>query len=94
MQRAARRVARERLEIERLGDAPLAGERRVAVDEDREGDARIVVALSRGAVGLLGARASLDDGIDGFEVARIRDQGDRDVAGRRSSACPGRRGGT
>ncbi|HZC74875.1 MAG TPA: hypothetical protein VE220_02780, partial [Gaiellaceae bacterium] len=37
VERAARRVAGERLEIERLGDASLAGERRVAVDQHGEG---------------------------------------------------------
>ena len=53
------------------------------MDEDREGDARIVVALARGAVGLLRARPSLDDRIDRLEVARVGDERDRDVAGRR-----------
>ncbi len=80
---AAGRVAHERLEVERLGDAALAGERGVAVDEDRERDARVVVALPRGAVGLLRPRPSLDDRVDRLEVARVGDESDRDVAGRR-----------
>ena len=83
MKGAAGRVARERLEVERLGDAALAGERRVAVDEDRQGDARVVIALARRAVGLLRAGPPLDDGIDRLEVARVGDERDRDVAGRR-----------
>ena len=62
---------------------PWPGERRVAVDEDREGDARIVVALARGAVGLLRPRPSLDDRVDRLEMARVGDERDRDVAGRR-----------
>ena len=40
VQRAAGRVALERVEVERLGDDPLPGERRVAVEEDRHRDAR------------------------------------------------------
>ena len=83
VERAAGAVAGERLEVERLRDDPLAGERGVAVEEDRERDARVGVAVARGAIGLLGARAALDDGIDRLEVARVGDERDRDVAGRR-----------
>ncbi len=82
MERAAGRVARERLEVERLGDAALAGERCVPVDEDREGDARIVKALARGTVGLLRPRTSLDHRVDRLEVARVGHERDGDVAGR------------
>ena len=39
--RAAGRVARERLQVEHFGDDALRGERRVAVDEDRGGDLRV-----------------------------------------------------
>ena len=42
VQRAAGRVAVERREVERLGDDALAGERRVAVDQDRQRDRRVV----------------------------------------------------
>ena len=83
VERAAGRVTGERLEIERLGDDPLARERRVAVDEDRKSDARVVVPLPGGAVGLLRARPPFDDRVDRLEVARIGDERDRDVAGRR-----------
>ena len=64
-------------EIERLGDDALSGKRRVAVDEDRQRDGGVVQALARRAVGLVGASLSLDDGVDGLEVARVR--GERDV---------------
>ena len=39
VERAAGRVALERVEVERLGDDPLAGERSVAVQQDRHRDA-------------------------------------------------------
>src|SRR5581483_9792884 len=80
MQRATRGVAGERLEVQRLRDAALARERRVAVDQDGERDARVVIAVPGRAVGLLGAGASLDDGVDGLEMARVGDERDRDVA--------------
>src|SRR4051812_3645753 len=83
MEAAPGRVARERLEVERLGDAALTGERGVAMDEDRERDARVVVALPRGAIGLLRPRPPLDDRVDRLEVARVGDESDRDVTGRR-----------
>ena len=38
---------------------------------------------ARGAVGLLGARPALDDRVDGLQVARVRDERDGDLAGRR-----------
>ena len=47
VQRAADAVAVERLEVERLGDDALAGERGVAVDHDRHRARR--VALGSGA---------------------------------------------
>ena len=74
------RVPGERLEVERLRDDSLAGERGVAVQEDRERDDRVGVTVARGAIGLLRARAALDDRVDGLEVARVGDERDRDVA--------------
>ena len=72
VQRAAGRVAVERLEVQRLRHLALAGERRVAVDQHRERDGRVVVAGAGRAVGLLGAGAALDDRVDRLEMARVR----------------------
>ena len=83
VQRAARRVALERLQIERLGDDALAGEGRVTVDQHGQRDRRIVDAGAARAVGLLGARATFDDRVGGLEVARVGDDRDVDLAGRR-----------
>ena len=85
VQRAAGRVASQVGEVQRLRDHALRREGRVAVDLDRHRDRRVVVAGAARAVGLLGARASLDDGVDRFEMARVRGQRERDVAGRRLS---------
>ncbi len=85
VERAARRVAVEVREVERLGDHALSGERGIAVDEDRECDGRIVEPLARRAVGLVGPRPSLDDGIDRLEVARVRRERDVDLAVRRDA---------
>ena len=46
VQRAAGRVALERVEVQRLGDDPLARERGVAVQEDRHRDRRVVRAVA------------------------------------------------
>ena len=90
MQGAARRVALERLEIERLRDDALAGERRVPVDEHRQGDGRVVDARASRAVGLLGPGPALDDRVGRLEVARVGDDRDVDLAGRRHARA-GRR---
>ena len=74
------RVAVEAGEIERLGDDPLAREGGVAVDEDRQRDGGVVDAGAGRAVGLLGARPPLDDGIDRLEMARVRSERDRHLA--------------
>ncbi len=89
VERAAGRVAGKSFEVERLGDLALAGERRVTVDEDRQRDRGVVVAVARRAVGLLGARASLDDRVDRFEMARVRRERHRDVAGARRARALG-----
>ena len=81
VQRAAGRIPLERIEIQRLGDDALARERRVAVEEDRHRDRRIVLPAAPRAVGLLGARAAFDDGVDRLEVARVGDERDADLAG-------------
>ena len=52
------------------------------MDQDRQRDARVVDAGAGRAVGLLGAGAALDDRVDGLEVARVRAEGDGDLAGR------------
>ena len=89
VQRAAGRVAGKTFEVERLRDLALARERRVAVDEDRQRDRGVVVALARRAVGLLGARASLDDRVDRFEMARVRRERHRDLARARRARALG-----
>ena len=71
MQGAARRVALEALQVERLGDDALPCERGVAVDEDRQRDRRVVEPGAGRAVRLLGARPALDDRVDGLEMARV-----------------------
>jgi hypothetical protein len=83
VQRSAGRVSTEPLEVERLGDDTLTGKRRVAVDQEWQRDARVVRAFARRPVGLLAPRQTLDDGIHGFEMARIGSDGDGDVAGGR-----------
>ena len=89
MQRAAGRVAGEALQVQRLRDHPLTGERRVAVQQEREGDRGVVRAVRRGAIRLLGAGPALDDRVDRFEVARVRHDPNADapVHGRPRSVC-------
>ena len=76
-------VTGQALEVKGLGDFALTRERRVAVDEDRQRHGRVVVTLPRRAVGLLGARSSLDNRIDRLEMARIRCERHRNLAGAR-----------
>ena len=76
MNGAAGRVAVEAREVERLGDDALGRERRVAMDEDRQGGRGVGSRDRPAAVGLLRAGAPLDDRIDRLEVARIRRQDD------------------
>ena len=80
MKRAAGRVAMQVCEVERLGDNALGRERRVAMDQDRHRDRRVVVARPAGTIGLLRPRAAFDDWVDGFEVARVGRERDRDLA--------------
>ena len=80
VERPARRVAVERVHVERLRDDALAGERGVAVDQDRERDRRVVQAGAARAIGLLGARTPDHDRVDRLEVARVRRERDLDLA--------------
>ena len=77
VKRPAGRVPVEILEVERLRDHALPRERRVAVEQDRERDGRVVCAGACRAIGLRGARAADDNGVHRLEVARIG--GDRDT---------------
>ena len=88
---AAGAVGGELGQRQRLGDEPLAGERRVAVDQQRHHRRAVgVVACS-----LLGAHDAFDDRIDGFEVARVGAAARRAPCGRRASCDRARsRGGT
>ena len=81
VQRAPGGVALQALQVEGLGDHALAREGSVAVDQHREGDRRIVEPGAARAVGLLGTRPALDDGVDRLEVARIGGDGDLDLPG-------------
>ena len=72
---AASGVAGESGEVERLGDDALPGERRVAVEQDRQ---RAVAILRRrpglAALVLGGARHPLHDRVDELEMTRVRGQ--------------------
>ena len=89
MQRAAGRVGSERAQVECLRDDALAGERRIAVDQHRHRDARVVEPGAARAVRLHRARGSLDDRVGSLEVARVRGERDRDLAGPGRPLRPG-----
>ena len=89
MQRAARRVAGEALEVECLRHFALGAERGVAVQQDGQRDGRVVVAVSRRAVGLLCARASFHHRVDRLQVARVGSERDGDLAGLRRARALG-----
>ena len=72
--RAAGAVAAQLREVERLGDHALAGEGRVAVDEQRQ-HRELGAAVEHV---LLGAGDALEDRVDGLEVRRVRRDGDGD----------------
>ena len=80
VERAAGRVTVEVREIQRLGHDTLTRKGRIAVDEDGQRDGRVVDAGAEGAVGLLGTRPALDDGVDGLQVAGIRCERHRHLA--------------
>ncbi len=85
MQRAPGRVTVQAVEVERLRHDPLSGERRVAVDENRERNGRVVNAGAGRSIRLLRAGEALDDGIDRLQMARIRRDGDLDLTGSRNA---------
>ena len=85
MDGAAGLVTRELREVQRLGDQALAGEGRIAVDQDRQAQPAIPVLEPP----LLGPHPPLDDRVDRLEMARVGRQGQvhrvlvgRDVIGR------------
>ena len=65
---------------------PCPGECGVAVDEQRE----ILLASAFAGAVLLGARAAYGDGIDGFEMAGVRDQVDVNFAAASRDVFAGR----
>ena len=73
--RAAGLVPGELREVERLGDQPLAGERGVAVDQDRQAQPAVLVLEPP----LLGPHPPLDHRVDRLEVAGV---------GRQASGAP------
>ena len=83
VQRAPGRVAADAVQVEGLRDDPLPRERGVAVQQHGQRDGRVVDAVRRRAVCLLGARSSLDDRVDRLEVARVRHEPHADLAVRR-----------
>ncbi len=87
---AARGVARERLEVERLGHDPLAREGGVAVDQNRHHGHRVVPELARLAGRLVGPRPALDHRIHVLEVARVGGEGDGHAAAGFRRVGPGR----
>ena len=74
--RAADGVARQIGVVHGLGEDALSGERGVAVNQQR----KIFFASAFAGAVLLGAGAADGDGIDGFEMAGIRDQVDVNLA--------------
>ena len=73
-------IAPELAQVERLRHDALPGERRVAVNEQRDDGVVHVAARHLGLVFLaqqvlLGAYHAFDDRVDSFEVARVRGQG-------------------
>ena len=92
---AAGRVAGERLKVERLGDDSLAGEGRIAVEQQRHRQGGLVVQAGSGAGGLRGASPPGHHRVHELEMARVRIQPHLDlvaVGGREQS--PRRRSGT
>ena len=82
--RAADGVAREVGVVHGLGENTLSGECGVAVDEKR----KIFFAAAFAGAILLGTGAADGHGVDSFEVARIRDEVDVNVAAARVTYSP------
>src|ERR1035438_4046542 len=72
--------------VHRLGEDALSGERGVAVHEQGE----IFFAAAFPGAGLLGARRADGDGVDGFQVAGIRDQVDMNFSATARGVFAGR----
>ena len=70
--RAADRVAVERLQVERLGDDALAGEGGVAVEDHRDRGVRVLVRVRSLAGRLRGAGRARGDRGDELEMGRVR----------------------
>ena len=69
--RAADRVAVERLQVERLGDHALAREGRVAVQRDRDRSVRVLMGVGTLTGGLRRAGGARRDRSDELEVRRV-----------------------
>jgi hypothetical protein len=88
VQRAASAVTAQASEVERLGNDALAGERRVAVNDDGYDEILILLQLGSGTIRLLRAGDAFDHGMHELEMARIRREHDGEwlAAGRRIRA--------
>ena len=86
MDRAADGVAGEVGVVQGLGEDALSGECGVAVDEER----KIFFAATFAGAILLGAGAADGDGIDGFEMAGVRDQVNVNLAAAAGGVFAGR----
>ncbi len=73
--RAADPVALDQRQVQRLGHHTLAGERSVAVHEDRQDREAALVPV--GDLVHPRPRHALDDGVDRFEVRRVRGEARR-----------------
>ena len=87
------RYAAQPREVERLGHHALAGERRVAVDADRQHEPLVATVLATGHP-LVGARHPRHHRVHELEMARIRRELQLDRRRRRPSARARSRGGT
>ncbi len=83
--RAADVVSADGAEHETFGEDALTGEGRVAVDDDRKYIVATVFALAR----LLGSSATQGDGVDGLEVAWVRDEVERNGPAVRTAELAG-----
>ena len=79
MDGAAGAVAFELGEIEHLRDRALAGERGIAVKQDRQHLAAVDFSALFAEDALAGAGLAFDEGIDGFQVAWICREADPDI---------------
>src|SRR4029077_13891001 len=68
-------------EVQCLRDASLPGEGGVSMDQHRQGNVGIVHAVAGRAIALLRPCAPLDDGVNRFEMTRVRGKRDGDLAG-------------